>query len=114
MTDAGARLEEERQRLLASITSRDADVAGIVAAREGSNVDDEHDPEGATIAFERSQADHAADSARRRLAAVESALRRVEDGTYGVCEVCGRPIGEGRLEALPEAARCVLCAALPA
>lgn len=114
MTDAAARLEEERRRLLASITSRDADVAGIVAAREGSNVDDEHDPEGATIAFERSQADHAADSARRRLAAVESALRRVEDGTYGVCEVCGRPIGEGRLEALPAAARCVRCAALPA
>ncbi len=108
--DARARLEEERRSLLAAIARRDADVAGIVAAREGSNVDDEHDPEGATIAFERSQADHAADSARGRLAAVELALGRVDDGTYGVCEVCGEPIAEGRLEALPAATRCVRCA----
>lgn len=105
--DPRARLEDERRSLLRAIAVRDADVAGIVAAREGSNVDDEHDPEGATIAFERSQADHAADSARRRLAAVEAALRRVDDGTYGVCEVCGEPIAEGRLEALPAATRCV-------
>lgn len=108
---AQERLEAERRRLLASITARDTDVAGIIAAREGSNVDDEHDPEGATIAFERSQADHAAASARRRLAAVESALRRVEDGTYGICEKCGGPIGDGRLEALPAAVACVRCAA---
>jgi RNA polymerase-binding transcription factor DksA len=105
------RLEAERARLLASIAARDADVAEIVAAREGSNVDDEHDPEGATIAFERSQADHAADSARRRLVAVEAALGRLDDGSYGVCETCRESIGEGRLEALPAAVRCVRCAA---
>lgn len=93
-----------------AIAVRDADVAGIVAAREGSNVDDEHDPEGSTIAFERTQADHAAANARRRLAAVEAALGRLDDGTYGVCEVCGEPIADGRLEALPATMRCVRCA----
>ncbi len=108
--DHRAHLESERRALLRSIEARDADVAGIIAAREGSNVDDEHDPEGSTIAFERSQADHAAASARRRLAAVEAALARLDDCSYGVCEVCGRPIAPGRLEALPTATRCVRCA----
>lgn len=111
--DHRSRLDEERRSLLRAIAVRDADVAGIVAAREGSNVDDEHDPEGSTIAFERTQADHAAATARRRLAAVESALRRLDDGTYGVCEVCGEPIADGRLDALPATTRCVQCASGP-
>ncbi|MCR4512964.1 TraR/DksA C4-type zinc finger protein [Aeromicrobium sp. 50.2.37] len=108
--DHRTRLDDERRSLLCAIAVRDADVAGIVAAREGSNVDDEHDPEGSTIAFERTQADHAAANARRRLLAVEAALGRLDDGTYGVCEVCGEPIAEGRLEALPATTRCVRCA----
>lgn len=41
---------------------------------------------------------------------VQAALQRIEVGTYGHCEVCGEPIGEGRLSAIPEATRCVSCA----
>ncbi len=41
---------------------------------------------------------------------VQSALSRIEEGTYGLCEACGEDIGEARLRALPEALRCVECA----
>ena len=41
---------------------------------------------------------------------VQAALERIEAGTYGRCEACGEPIGEGRLSAIPEATRCVRCA----
>jgi RNA polymerase-binding protein DksA len=42
---------------------------------------------------------------------VTAALERIADGSYGVCESCGEEIAEGRLEAIPEATRCVNCAA---
>ncbi|MGO1318230.1 MAG: TraR/DksA family transcriptional regulator [Cellulomonadaceae bacterium] len=83
----------------------------IVAASADTNADDEHDPEGATIAFERSQVDALARQADADRAEAEAALERLEAGTYGVCEVCGEPIGAARLEARPAARRCVRCAA---
>lgn len=39
----------------------------------------------------------------------EEALRRLDDGTYGICQACGQPIPQARLEVLPEARRCVAC-----
>ena len=84
-----------------------ADFAGMVAASESSNADDEHDPEGATIAFERSQVDALIRQAEGRLREVDAALARVADGTYGVCLVCGRAIPAGRLEARPTTTTCV-------
>jgi DnaK suppressor protein len=105
-----ARLDAEREtatRLLASLTR---DFAGIVAASADSNADDEHDPEGSTIAFERSQVVTLIDQARERLDQVAAAVQRVHDGTYGVCESCGAQIPDGRLEARPVARTCVACA----
>ncbi|MBP2703430.1 TraR/DksA C4-type zinc finger protein [Microbispora sp. RL4-1S] len=49
------------------------------------------------------------DAAARHRMAVLAALRRLDDGGYGRCVDCGRPVPEGRLEARPEAARCVQC-----
>ncbi|MCT9931229.1 TraR/DksA family transcriptional regulator [Planotetraspora sp. A-T 1434] len=49
------------------------------------------------------------DVASRQRTAVLAALRRLDDGGYGRCVDCGRPVPEGRLEARPEAARCVQC-----
>jgi len=40
---------------------------------------------------------------------IQAALGRIESGTYGVCESCGEDIGEARLQAIPEATRCVEC-----
>lgn len=51
----------------------------------------------------------AADRAREAIADVEHALGRLDDGTYGSCETCGRPIPFERLEAIPQARHCVAC-----
>ena len=100
-------LEEERARKLALLPALRADISSANAARQDSNVDDEHDPEGATIAFELSQASALLQQSSSGLAQVEAALQRVADGTYGVCEVCGVPIAEGRLEARPWTPYCL-------
>ena len=67
------------------------DYAGIVEASQDSNADDEHDPEGSTIAFERSQVGALVEDARHQLAEVDAAWARLADGTYGTCEACGEP-----------------------
>jgi DnaK suppressor protein len=100
-------LEEERARKLALLPALRADISSANAARQDSNVDDEHDPEGATIAFELSQAAALLDQSTSGLAEVEAALRRIADGQYGVCAVCGERIAEGRLEARPWTTFCI-------
>ncbi|MEJ1193214.1 TraR/DksA family transcriptional regulator [Pseudarthrobacter sp. CCNWLW207] len=100
-------LEEERTRKLALLPALRADISSTNAARQDSNVDDEHDPEGATIAFELSQASALLQQSSSGLAQVEAALQRLADGTYGVCAVCGAPIAEGRLEARPWTPYCL-------
>ena len=50
------------------------------------------------------------DAAVNQLQAIESALRRVDDGSYGTCLQCGDTIPDGRLNAMPAATRCVGCA----
>lgn len=101
-------LEEERARKIALLPALRADISSVNAARHGSNVDDEHDPEGATIAFELSQASALLDQSRSGLAQVEAALDRIAAGTYGLCAICGEQIAEGRLEARPWTPFCIL------
>lgn len=84
----------------------------LVDAGSGSNIDDEHDPEGATIAYERAQIDAVARAVLARLAEVDAALGRVADGSFGICGRCGDPIAPGRLMARPAARTCIACAAL--
>jgi DnaK suppressor protein len=83
----------------------------LVAASRDSNADDEHDPEGATIAFERSQLDSLVVRTRTQLAEIDAATQRLAQGRYGRCESCGAPIAPARLEALPAARTCIDCAA---
>jgi len=94
-------------RRLASLTD---DFDAVVAASLDDNADDEHDPEGATIAFERSQIGSLVRQVRQHLDEVDTALARLDAGTYGTCERCGGAIGEGRLEARPVARTCIRCA----
>lgn len=110
MADLRTVLEEERRATLERLTALTRDFTALVEASEGSNADDEHDPEGATIAYERSQLDALVRQGRTTLEEIDAALERVELGTYGTCERCGRPIGEGRLEARPTARTCIDCA----
>jgi DnaK suppressor protein len=82
----------------------------IVEATVGANADDEHDPEGATIAFERQQVVALLEQAQASLASAEKALAARAAGSYGRCERCGTAIGEERLEARPSATTCITCA----
>ncbi len=113
MEQARVRLEAERRQTVARLTDLSDDFDAVVAASRDTNADDEHDPEGATIAFERSQVQALVRQAREHLAEIAAALERVDAGTYGICEDCGRPIGEGRLEARPVARTCISCAGKP-
>jgi len=108
--DVRRRLAEELTQTRARLASLTGDHDAIVAASLDTNADDEHDPEGATIAFERSQVGALIRQVRGHLAAVDAALARVDAGTYGLCERCGSAIGEARLEALPAARLCIRCA----
>lgn len=103
-------LEKERRVALERLAGLIADYDGVVAASRDSNADDEHDPEGATIAFERSQVGALVRQAREHLAEIEAAVGRLDAGIYAACERCGRPIGEKRLEARPSARLCIGCA----
>ena len=110
MSDARERLEEERRRTTARLAALRGDHRGFVDASRDTNADDEHDPEGATIAFEREQVAALVRQAEDHLAQVEAALERLDEGTYGRCTVCGRPIPDERLEVRPTATTCVGCA----
>lgn len=87
------------------------DLQAVVAAASDVATDDEHDPEGATIAYERARTAALVDQAAGHLADIEVALARLDDGSYRTCERCGSPIADERLAARPVARTCIDCAA---
>jgi DnaK suppressor protein len=103
------RTEQERAEQRAAALERE--FADLAQAASSAGTDDEHDPEGATLAFERQHAAALLDAARTQLAAIEAARQRLAAGTYGTCERCGQPIGDERLAARPTAVTCIRCAA---
>jgi DnaK suppressor protein len=105
-----AQLEQLRDEARTRIAGLRADVDEVIASASSTTGDDEHDPEGATIGFERAQALALVERAQGRLAEIDAALARVAAGTYGRCTRCGAAIGTERLQARPAAARCVTCA----
>ncbi len=100
----------ERACTAVRIARLERDLEEVFAATSGANTDDEHDPEGATIAFERAQLITLLEHARRRQLELEHAQERLDAGTYGTCEGCGQQIPPGRLAARPASTRCVACA----
>jgi DnaK suppressor protein len=109
--DPRALLAAQRQAAASRLAALEREFAGIVAAADVANADDEHDPEGATIAFERQHVAALLSQARAQLTEVAAALRRLDDGSYGRCERCGQQIAYARLAARPTATTCVTCAA---
>ena len=103
-------VEAEQARTARQIASLEAVVAAIVEGSELVSTDDEHDPEGATIAYERAQATALLRQARADLEALAATHRQLELGGRVICSDCGRDIGLERLAALPTTARCVGCA----
>ncbi len=100
-------LTAERLAVEQRLAALKRDFDDIVESPEGS--DDEHDPEGATIAFERQHVAALITQARAKLGAVDAALARLADGTYGRCDRCGHPIPRDRLTARPTATTCIPC-----
>ncbi|MFD3414522.1 TraR/DksA family transcriptional regulator [Streptomyces cyaneofuscatus] len=109
--------EEVRQRLLAEhadtserVAALSRDFEAIVEANALVAVDDEHDPEGSSTAFERAHVAALLAQAREHLAELDLAVERLESGDYGRCEMCGEPVPAARLEVRPAATTCVGCA----
>ena len=89
------------------------ELTDLFEASRASNADDEHDPEGATVAFERAQLTATFTAISHRAQELRQAIERYDQGTYGVCERCGKPIPPERLTARPDARVCVVCATTP-
>lgn len=110
MTDPAGRLAARRTETLALIDALRRRLDGIIESSAYTAGDDEHDPEGVTVAFERAQVAGLLEQARAELRALDAANERLAAGTYGTCVRCGGPIAQGRLEALPMATTCIRCA----
>lgn len=106
------RLAAEHEQASAQAAQLEREFAAIVDSASGgaSGGDDEHDPEGATVAFERQHVAALLERARSHLAAIEAAKHKISAGTYEMCDVCGGPIGKDRLSARPASLTCVRCA----
>lgn len=103
-------LERLRAEAEGRVRATAATLDELMHDREGSNDDDEHDPEGVTLSSEWSRLSALADAAADEVRQYDDALARWDAGDYGICANCGRPIPEGRLEVRPFARLCVPCA----
>lgn len=111
-------LEHFRQLLLAERQQYSDQVAMINETGLGTSLQDSlqedstydnHPADLGTETFERSKDLGLRSNALRRLDAIDRALERMDQGTYGICEECGAPIAEARLEVFPSAATCIHC-----
>ena len=106
-----ARLLADRADVELAVAAAESQLAALVRSQRDVAADDEHDPEGPTVSLQRAEATAMLVQARQHLVEVDAALGRMDDGSYGRCESCGRDIPAARLEVRPFARRCVTCAA---
>ncbi|MGH9292207.1 MAG: TraR/DksA family transcriptional regulator [Acidimicrobiales bacterium] len=103
--DYRALLDEERRSLLHELSELGFGGAGNLAY-------DSNFADSSQVTAERGEAETLASQLRDALKDVETALRKLDAGTYGTCERCGKPIAEARLEAKPASAYCIDCASV--
>jgi DnaK suppressor protein len=104
------RLEEERERLLHAVAFLVRENPGSITDELGELADggtDNHLGDTAGAVFDRELDEGLEESARDTLAEIDAALQRIEDGTYGICENCGKPIAPERLMAIPWTRLCI-------
>jgi DnaK suppressor protein len=106
---AGVRreLEDETSGLRQDISTAESEIAARLGDAVGDAGDDSADAGAKT--FQREHEIALTENARELLAQTERVLAKIKDGTYGVCESCGQPIGKARLRAFPRATLCVAC-----
>ncbi|MBA3719396.1 MAG: TraR/DksA C4-type zinc finger protein [Nocardioidaceae bacterium] len=100
-------LEDDRSRLLDEVTAAEQEIK--VLLRDGGDGAGNDQADVGSKALERDAEMSLANNSREMLIQVERALARLDDGTYGVCESCGQPIGKLRLMAFPRATLCLSC-----
>jgi DnaK suppressor protein len=108
--DPRSQLNEMRTAAAQRLAGLASSLHDIVEAARGVATDDEHDPEGHTIAWERQQIAALLDEAKVALAGIEAAEQRLKCGRYGICTICGLEIAVERLDALPATPTCLDCA----
>jgi DnaK suppressor protein len=106
---ARERLLAERTRVLDEVQTLHEDLSHSLEDATDEDGNDSHLGDSATETLDREIEQSLEENAEHLLASIDAALKRVEDGTYGICERCGRPIGDERLEALPYATKCIEC-----
>ena len=104
-----SRLESEQGRLVEQLEQLKASIRPVDERREGSPFGKRE--EEATEALELEKRLALEERLRQQLADVKHALHKFEDGSYGVCDICGQSIDPARLEALPQANLCLTCKA---
>jgi DnaK suppressor protein len=100
-------LREQREHSLQVVTVQEAELSGLMKDSGDGAGQDQADM-GAT-SFERDHELTVLNSERDKLAQIERALIAISEGTYGICESCGEPIGKMRLMAFPRATLCMTC-----
>ena len=100
-------LEAEAAGLRQDISSAESQIAARLGDAVGDAGDDSADAGAKT--FEREHELALTQNARELLAQTQRVLSKIDDGSYGVCESCAKPIGKARLQAFPRATLCVAC-----
>jgi DnaK suppressor protein len=100
-------LETEADGLRRDISAAESEIADRLGDAVGDAGDDSADAGAKT--FQREHELALTETARELLAQTERVLSKIDGGTYGVCESCGKPIGKARLQAFPRATLCVAC-----
>ncbi|MGZ0710554.1 TraR/DksA family transcriptional regulator (plasmid) [Coraliomargarita sp. W4R53] len=106
-------LAQQRANLIRGLSSAETQLVEIRAAKGNESTDDEHDPEGPTLAVEWSRVEGLRASAQEELQQVEDAVSRLEARTFGVCTACALNIPIERLRVRPSTPHCVACANTP-
>ena len=103
------RLLDERKRVQEAIDYLHEENPGSIQDETQDSTADNHPGDMATVTFDRELDYTLEENEGRLLQAIDAALTRMDEGSYGACVSCGQPIGAERLEALPWTTQCIDC-----
>lgn len=109
-TEYRRQLEDEKARLLHAVGFLEKENPGSISDELGELAEggmDNHLGDTATAMYDRELDEGLEEGAKETLVEIDAALQRIEAGTYGDCEVCGKPIAAERLAAIPWARLCI-------
>lgn len=102
-------LMAERERLTREVAELDADLSESLEDSSEESPYDQHMAETAAVTLDREIDLTLEENARAAISQIDRALHKLETGNYGVCDKCGSPIGDERLQAAPFATLCIEC-----